>query len=99
MDINGIEFFLFLKPAAPRTLLVNSKLVKDIVELSPANKTLTMATSWAPNPVNLVWDENGVINVQPDITDAGLLHFSLRISIVLSSSACFNACQGFSYHI
>ena len=98
MDMNGIEFFLFLKPAAPKTLRVSKRFVKDIVELSPANSTLTIATSWAPNPVNLVCEENGVINVQPDITAAGLLHFSFRISIVLFSIAFFNACQGFSYH-
>ena len=68
------------------------------MELNPANSTLTIATSCEPKPVNLVCDENGVIKVQPDITAAGLLHFSLRIRMVLFSIAFFKACHGFSYH-
>lgn len=95
--MNGIVFFLFLNPGADRTRLVMSRLVKDIVVLSPANITLSIAASCAPNPVNLVCEENGVIKVQPDITDVGLLHFSFFIIIVLFLSACRSACHGFSY--
>ena len=99
MDKNGILFFLFLNPGAAKTLRVISKFVNDIVVLVPANNTLRAAASWAPRPVNLVWDEKGVMNVHPDITDVGLLHLSFRISIVLFFIAFCNVCHGFSYHL
>lgn len=95
--MNGIEFFLFLKPGADKTRRVINRLVNDIVVLSPANSTLSIAASWAPNPVNLVCEENGVMKVQPDITDVGLLHFSFFITIVLFRNECLNDCHGFSY--
>lgn len=97
--MKGIAFFLFLNPGADRTLLVINRFVKDIVVLTPANITLSIAASCAPNPVNLVCDENGVINVQPDITAVGLLHLSFFITIVLFLRACRNDCQGFSYQL
>lgn len=68
MDKKGIRAFLYLKPGILKVLLVISKFVNDIVVLTPANITLNIATSWAPYPVYLVLPENGVINVQPDIT-------------------------------
>jgi len=48
-----------------------------MVVLKPDNKTLTIAISCAPKPVNWVLAENGVINVQPDITKLGFLHFTI----------------------
>lgn len=68
IDKNGIKFFLFLKPLTPKTLLVINKLVNDIVVLAPTIRTLTIATSCDPKPVNRTCEENGVINVHPDIT-------------------------------
>lgn len=99
IDRNGMLFFLFLKPGAPKTLRVISRFVNEIVVLVPANKTLNAAASCAPNPVNLVCEENGVMNVQPDITDVGLLHRSFFIKMVLSRMAFCKVCHGFSYHL
>jgi hypothetical protein len=99
IDKNGILFFLFLNPGAANTLRVINRFVNDIVVLVPANNTLSAAASWAPRPVKRVWDENGVINVHPDMTDVGLLHRSFRINMVLFFIAFCNVCHGFSYHL
>jgi hypothetical protein len=87
IDKNGIVFFLFLKPGAANTRRVIKRFVNDSVELSPANSTLSVAASCAPRPVNRVWEEKGVINVHPDITAVGLLHFSFFITIVFVRNA------------
>jgi hypothetical protein len=46
---------------------VINKFVNEIVVLIPDSKTVIIAISCAPNPVYAVFEENGVINVQPDI--------------------------------
>jgi len=43
--------------------------------LKPENKTEIIAISWAPKPVYLNFEENGVINVQPAIVKIELEHF------------------------
>jgi hypothetical protein len=72
--MNGIRTRLFRNPGADKVLRVINKLVNEIVVLTPDKITLIMAISWAPIFVKRVLDENGVINVQPDIVNVPLLH-------------------------
>ena len=74
IEIKGISTLRFLKPGADNVLLVISKLVNDIVVLSPDSSTLIIAISCAPALVKRNFDENGVINVQPDIVNEESLH-------------------------
>jgi hypothetical protein len=57
--------------------------VKEIVVLTPDNSALIIAISWAPALVNLSLEENGVINVQPDIVKLALLHFTKNFFLSL----------------
>jgi len=59
-----------------KVLRVTNKLVNDMVVLNPDKITTTIATSWAPAPVNLVFAENGVIKVHPDMVNILLLHLA-----------------------
>jgi len=54
--------------------LVINKLVNEIVVLIPARTTAIIKTSCAPTAVNLVLDEKGVINVQPEVVAALFEH-------------------------
>ena len=56
-------------------LFVINKFVNDKVVLTPAKITLTIATSWLPIPVNLVFEENGATNVHPASVNVLLEHF------------------------
>jgi hypothetical protein len=84
IDKNGINTRLFLNPGADKVLRVINKLVKEIVVLIPDKITLIIAISCAPAPVYLIFDENGVIKVQPDIVKIALLHFGLIFCFSLS---------------
>lgn len=46
-----------------------------MVVLTPANITLTIAMSWLPTPVYLVFEENGAMNVQPASVSVRFEHF------------------------
>ena len=60
-------------------LLVINKFTKDIVVLTPANITAIVAISCDPKPVNLVFEEKGVIKVQPAIVKEELLHCTTNV--------------------
>jgi hypothetical protein len=77
IDKKGTNTRLLRKPGIERVRLVINKFVNDMVVLKPDNKTLTIAMSCAPNPVNCVLLEKGVIKVHPDITKLGFLHLTL----------------------
>jgi len=62
---------------------VINKLVKDTVVLTPDNKALNIAISWEPKPVNLGFEEKGVIKVQPDIVKIELEHLVKKIFFFL----------------
>ena len=51
-----------------------SKLVKDIVVVTPAKITETMAASILPKAVNRIALENGGIKVHPAMVNVLLLH-------------------------
>ena len=72
--INGIKIRLFFKPGIDNVRLVIIKFVNEIVVLIPAKTTDKIKISCAPIPVNFVFDENGVINVQPAAVKVRLLH-------------------------
>ena len=72
--INGSKIRLLRNPGILKVLRVISKLVKDIVVLTPAKITLTIATSWLPIPVNFVLHENGATKVHPAIVNVRLEH-------------------------
>jgi hypothetical protein len=65
--MNGIMMRLFLKPLAVRVRRVISKLVKEIVVLTPAKITEKINTSCPPTPVYFVLEEKGAIKVQPAV--------------------------------
>jgi hypothetical protein len=71
IDKKGTKTLRFRKPGIDNVRRVINKLVNEMVVLNPDNKTLIIAISCAPNPVNCVFDEKGVIKVQPDITKLG----------------------------
>lgn len=73
IDRKGINTRRLRSPGADRVRRVISRLVKDIVVLTPERMTLIIAISWAPRPVKRVLLENGVMNVQPAITRVELL--------------------------
>jgi hypothetical protein len=79
----GIKTLLFLKPGIDKVLLVINKLVKDTVVLIPDSRTLNIAKSCAPKPVNRVFEEKGVIKVHPDIVDIELEHFIINTFFLL----------------
>jgi len=64
--IKGKSILLFLSPGILKVLLVINKFVNDIVVLTPANITETIAISWLPTPENFVFEENGVTKAQPE---------------------------------
>ena len=73
IERKGINTRRLRSPGADSVRRVMSRLVKDIVVLTPDRMTLIIAISWAPNPVKRVLLEKGVINVQPAITSVELL--------------------------
>lgn len=73
--MNGNKTLLFLSPGIARVLLVINRFVNPTVELIPAKITLTIKMSWLPIPVYLVFDENGVTNVQPAHVKVLFEHF------------------------
>lgn len=73
IDKNGINTRRFRKPGAESVRRVISRLVKEIVVLTPDKITLIIAMSCAPKPVNRVLLENGVIKVHPAIVRVELL--------------------------
>ena len=73
IDRNGINTRRLRNPGADSVRRVISKLVKEIVVLTPDRMTLIIAMSCAPRPVKRVLLEKGVIKVQPAITRVELL--------------------------
>lgn len=73
IERKGIKTRLFRKPGADSVRRVISRLVNDIVVLTPDKITLIIAISWAPIPVKRVLLEKGVIKVQPAIVRVELL--------------------------
>jgi hypothetical protein len=71
---NGNKTLRFLIPGIANVLQVTSKLVNETVVLTPAKTTLIAKISWAPTPVYLVQEENGVIKVHPAVTKARFEH-------------------------
>lgn len=57
--------------------------MKDKVVLIPAKITEATNTSWLPYPVNLGFDEKGVINVQPAVVKVLLEHLVKYIFLLL----------------
>lgn len=76
MLMKGVNTRLFLIPGIESVRLVISKLVKEIVVLRPIIRTLIIAKSWLPKPVNRVLPEKGVMNVHPDIVNIELGHLT-----------------------
>lgn len=72
--MNGSSDLLFLRPDITNVRRVINRFVNDIVVLIPANITDTIKISWLPIPVYFVLDDNGVINVQPDVVNTLLEH-------------------------
>jgi len=70
----GNSTLRFLNPGIAKVLLVISKLVKDMVELTPAKITPNTSRSCEPTPLYLVLLENGVMNVQPAVTNVLFEH-------------------------
>ena len=75
MVMKGISTLLFLRPGATRVLLVIKRLVKEMVVLIPAKTTETRSTSCAPKPEYFIFEEKGVMKVQPAVTAALFEHF------------------------
>ena len=88
IDKNGIKTRRFLRPGADKVRRVISRLVKEIVVLTPESMTLIIAMSCAPNPVNRVLLENGVINVQPAIVRVELLDLGKDFFFALFVFSC-----------
>jgi len=63
--INGSNIRRLRRPGILKVRRVISKFVKEIVVLTPAKITLTIAISWLPTPVNFVLQENGATKVHP----------------------------------
>jgi hypothetical protein len=74
MVTKGSKIRLCLIPGIHKVLLVISKLVKETVELIPANTTDSSNKSCEPTPVYFTFDEKGVINVQPAVVKTLLEH-------------------------
>jgi len=72
--INGNKIRRLRNPGILNVRRVINKFVKDIVVLTPAKITLTIATSWLPIPVNFVLHENGATNVHPAIVSVRFEH-------------------------
>jgi len=72
---NGRSTRLLRNPGIAKVLLVISKFVNEIVELTPAKITPNVKRSWEPIPVYLVLLENGVMKVHPAVTNVRLEHF------------------------
>jgi hypothetical protein len=72
--INGNIIFLFLKPSAANVLLVIKRLVNEIVVLTPAKITEIIKISCVPTPVYFIFDESGVIKVQPAAVNTRFEH-------------------------
>jgi len=77
MLIKGIRTLLLRNPGMESVRRVIKRLVNDIVVLKPASKTLIIATSWAPLPVNLRFPEKGVMKVHPDIVKIEFEHLAI----------------------
>ena len=73
--INGNKDLLLRKPDEIKVRLVISKFVKDIVVLTPAKITEIIKISWLPTPVYFIFDEKGVINVQPAVVKTLFEHY------------------------
>jgi hypothetical protein len=67
-----------------KVLLVINKLVKEIVVLIPDKIILKIAISWAPIPVYFMFEEKGVIKVQPLIVYEELEHLTKKFFFLLS---------------
>jgi hypothetical protein len=73
--INGNNIRLFRNPGMLSVRRVINRFVNDIVVLTPAKITLTIAMSWLPTPVNFVLHENGATKVHPAIVKVRFEHF------------------------
>jgi hypothetical protein len=71
---NGSNDLRCFRPLAQRVRRVINKLVNEIVVLTPAKITAKIAMSWLPTPVYFVFDENGVINAQPESVNVRFEH-------------------------
>jgi hypothetical protein len=65
MLIKGSKTLRFRSPGIAKVLRVINKLVKDIVVVTPAKITDTIAASILPTPENLMALEKGGIKVHP----------------------------------
>jgi hypothetical protein len=75
IETKGNKILLCLIPGILKVLLVINKLVNETVELIPAKITENKSKSCAPKPVYFIFEENGVINVQPAVVKVRLEHF------------------------
>jgi len=76
---------------------VINKFVNDIVVLTPAATTDNIRISCEPIPVYLIFDEKGVIKVQPAVVKVLLEHFvkySLRRLLFIILSAVYQNDSG-----
>lgn len=73
-DKKGIIDFLFFIPIAERVRLVIKRFTVEMVVLTPDSITPITARSCEPKPVNLIFEENGVIKVQPTVVYPELEH-------------------------
>jgi hypothetical protein len=73
--IKGIKTLRFRNPGIAKTRRVISKLVNEIVVLTPAKTTELIKISCVPKPVYLMFEENGVIKVHPAAVNVRFEHF------------------------
>jgi hypothetical protein len=96
MDINGNSILRVRNPGIASVLLVTSRLVTDIVVLTPAKITPKISISCTPNPVNLRSEEKGVINVHPATVCVALEHLATYLFCLLKRDALFAKNQNLS---
>ncbi len=91
--MNGKRTLLCFNPGIDKVLLVINKFVNETVVLTPAKTTETNKISCDPIPVNFVFDENGVINVQPAVVIVLLEHFDIKFFFLLNFNILFEKNQ------
>jgi len=94
--MKGSKILLFRNPGILNVRRVISKFVNEMVVLTPAKITLTIATSWLPIPVNLVLHENGATKVQPAMVNVLFEHFVIYTFFLLILVNFLIAFQKFS---
>jgi hypothetical protein len=87
IDTKGSKILRVRKPGIAKVRLVTSKLVTDIVVLTPAKITPKISISCTPKPVKRKSEEKGVINVHPATVCVALEHFATYRFCLLSLEA------------